>query len=294
MLDRYEIGERQTSACGDPDRLARGAGPDGLASGRPSASSCVHTPHTSVALRPPVDLLDLRLPRAVRAAARADRLRVRDREGRRAAPATPSTPTAATSRAPLIVDALGWRRVLGSDGGYQPPDAPLSRGLEVHPHGGERGPRDLDRPLVRAGRLRLELPGRDELRIGVGSFDPRFHVKDTTVRLAEDLERGRRPLPGQLDPAQAPRRDRGRGLLRRRLRRPLPAADRRGHPHRVLLRDRLRPRAARASSTGARRARRRCARYHAFSGRARVEVRAGCCAPSGSSRACRRACWRAS
>src|SRR3954447_1755721 len=35
-------------------------------------------------------------------------------------------------RAPLVVDALGWRRVL-AQGGYQPPDAPLSRGLEVHP-----------------------------------------------------------------------------------------------------------------------------------------------------------------
>ena len=34
------------------------------------------------------------------------------------------------------MDALGWRRILASDGGYQPPDAPLSRGLEVHPDGG--------------------------------------------------------------------------------------------------------------------------------------------------------------
>ena len=31
-------------------------------------------------------------------------------------------------------------------------------------------------------------PARDEVRIGVGSFDPRFHVKEPTVRLAEDLE----------------------------------------------------------------------------------------------------------
>ena len=30
---------------------------------------------------------------------------------------------------------------------------------------------------------------RDEVRVGVGSFDPRFHVKEPTVRLAEDLER---------------------------------------------------------------------------------------------------------
>ncbi|HYJ20556.1 MAG TPA: NAD(P)/FAD-dependent oxidoreductase, partial [Solirubrobacterales bacterium] len=32
---------------------------------------------------------------------------------------------------------------------------------------------------------------RDELRIGIGSFDPRFHVKDTTVLLTEDL--GKKP-----------------------------------------------------------------------------------------------------
>jgi len=30
-------------------------------------------------------------------------------------------------------------------------------------------------------------PADGELRIGVGSFDPRFHVKDNTVKLAEDL-----------------------------------------------------------------------------------------------------------
>ncbi len=32
-------------------------------------------------------------------------------------------------------------------------------------------------------------PAADEMRVGVGSFDPRFHVKDTTVMLAEDLSR---------------------------------------------------------------------------------------------------------
>jgi len=34
--------------------------------------------------------------------------------------------------APLVVDALGWKRVLDGNA-FQPPDAPLSRGLEVHP-----------------------------------------------------------------------------------------------------------------------------------------------------------------
>jgi hypothetical protein len=89
--------------------------------------------------------------------------------------------------APLVVDALGWRRVLG--GGYQPPDAPLSRGLEVHPHGsGDEMEIWIDRRYVPAG-YGWSFPAADELRIGVGSFDPRFHVKDTTVLLAEDLER---------------------------------------------------------------------------------------------------------
>ena len=89
--------------------------------------------------------------------------------------------------APLVVDALGWRRVLGR--GYQPPDAPLSRGLEVHPLGrGDEMEIWIDRRYVPAG-YGWSFPRADELRIGVGSFDPRFHVKDTTVLLAEDLER---------------------------------------------------------------------------------------------------------
>jgi flavin-dependent dehydrogenase len=88
--------------------------------------------------------------------------------------------------APLIVDALGWRRVLAGDG-YQPPDAPLSRGLEVHP-GGSAADLEIwiDRRYVPAG-YGWSFPADDEVRIGVGSFDPRFHVKDTTVLLTEDL-----------------------------------------------------------------------------------------------------------
>ena len=72
-----------------------------------------------------------------------------------------SAPTAATLRAPLVVDALGWRRVL-ADPHYQPPEAPLSRGLEVHPHaGGERRRAGrLGRALARAPRLRLARAGR--------------------------------------------------------------------------------------------------------------------------------------
>ncbi len=67
------------------------------------------------------------------------------------------------------------------------PDALLSRGLEVHPFGSGR---DLevwiDRAVVPAG-YGWSFPAGEEVRIGVGSFDPRFHVREPTERLAEDL-----------------------------------------------------------------------------------------------------------
>jgi flavin-dependent dehydrogenase len=71
---------------------------------------------------------------------------------------------------------------------FQPPDAPLSRGLEVHPDGSsDKLEIWIDRDYVPAG-YGWSFPARDEIRIGVGSFDPRFHVKEPTVRLAEDLD----------------------------------------------------------------------------------------------------------
>ena len=169
-----------------PDRVARCDGrrrldpPDLRHAGRP------HAPHDG-RLPPAVDVLDLRLPRALRAALGPGRgassrpRRSRDARG----------PRSHTDRgdltAPLIVDALGWKRVLAGNE-YQPPDAPLSRGLEVHPHGAsERLEIWIDRGYVPAG-YGWSFPARDEVRIGVGSFDPRFHVKEPTVRLAEDLD----------------------------------------------------------------------------------------------------------
>ena len=164
-------------------------------------------------------------------------------QGRRASSNGSGSITIATDRgdvsAPLVVDALGWRRVLDVDG-YQPPDAPLSRGLEVHPHGNGR---DLEiwieRSIVPAG-YGWSFPADDEMRVGVGSFDPRFHVKEPTVDLAERLQRDAVRYQGNWIPHKLRDGHRRWHLLRRRLRRPLPAADRRGHPHRVLLRHRLR------------------------------------------------------
>ena len=87
-----------------------------------------------------------------------------------------------------MVDALGWRRVLAREGN-QPPEAPLSRGLEVHPEGGGE---DLDvwieRSLVRHG-YGWSVPAGGEQRVGVGSYEPRHHVREPTVALAQRLER---------------------------------------------------------------------------------------------------------
>src|ERR671921_32956 len=131
VLDRYEIGERQTSACAAPTEWLHNLGLDG--SIRQTFSDLVvHTPHADARYRLPwtfstfdyrtlCELLDEQND------AQFETAKVNGRTGT----------TVHTDRgvltAPLVVDALGWRRVLGS--GYQPPDAPLSRGLEVHPNG---------------------------------------------------------------------------------------------------------------------------------------------------------------
>jgi menaquinone-9 beta-reductase len=88
-----------------------------------------------------------------------------------------------------VVDALGWRRVLSltPDDPIQPPEARLSRGLEVHPHSaGEDLELWLDRRFVRAG-YSWSFPAGDEVRVGVGSFDPHDKVKEPTVELASEL-----------------------------------------------------------------------------------------------------------
>src|SRR5215211_4600411 len=185
VLDRYEIGERQTSACGIPTEWLRVMGLMGSHRQR-FGRLVIHTPHGTAALELPWTFSTFDYPELCRllweqSDADFETAKVNGRTGN----------TVHTDRgdlsAPLVVDALGWRRVLG--GGYQPPDAPLSRGLEVHPWGaGDEMEIWIDRRYVPAG-YGWSFPARDELRIGVGSFDPRFHVKDTTVLLAEGLDR---------------------------------------------------------------------------------------------------------
>src|SRR5215212_5348294 len=185
VVDRYEIGERQTSACGIPTEWLRAMGL--MDSHRQSFGRLVvHTPYGTARLELPwtfstFDYAELCSLLWAQADASFETAKVDGRTD-----AIVHTDRGDLS-APVIVDALGWRRVLGS--GYQPPDAPLSRGLEVHPWGvGDEMEIWIDRRYVPAG-YGWSFPAGEEVRIGVGSFDPRFHVKDTTVMLADDLER---------------------------------------------------------------------------------------------------------
>jgi flavin-dependent dehydrogenase len=187
VVDRYEIGERQTSACGVPTAWLEAMGLEG-SKRQEFGELVVHTPRGTSRYELPwtfstFDYRELCELLWDQSDAEFETAKVNGRSGE-----VVHTDRGDVS-APLIVDALGWRRILASDGGYQPPDAPLSRGLEVHPDGGGD---DLevwiDRRYVPAG-YGWSFPARGEQRIGVGSFDPRFHVKDTTVLLADDLER---------------------------------------------------------------------------------------------------------
>src|SRR3954447_21700037 len=187
VLDRYEIGERQTSACAAPTEWLRNLGLD--ASIRQTFGSLlVHTPAVARArwrLPFTFSTFDYRQLCALlwdqRGDAEFETAKVSARTG-----SVVSTDRGDVT-APLIVDALGWRRVLGAGENVQPPEAYLSRGLEVHPHGrGEDLELWIDRSYVRAGYA-WSFPADGEMRVGVGSFDPRPPVKRETVQLARDL-----------------------------------------------------------------------------------------------------------
>jgi menaquinone-9 beta-reductase len=187
VIDRYEIGERQTSACAAPtDWLVALGLEDSIR--QTFDSLLVHTPRRTARWPLPwtfstFDYRTLcRLLWEQSGAAEFDTAKVDGRTGN----------VVHTDRgdmsAELIVDALGWRRVLGAGANVQPPDAALSRGLEVHPNG--RGS-DLElwlEPRYVSPGYGWSFPARDELRIGVGSFDPRIAVKEPTLTLASDVE----------------------------------------------------------------------------------------------------------
>ena len=214
VIDRYEIGERQTSACGvsttwlDALQL-RGA------LRQTFGELLVHTPWSSVRWSLPwtfstfdyKELCNLLWEQSELSQERFETAKVDGitRGGDAGEPHTVHTDRG-DIKAPLVIDGLGWRRVLAQAMEIQPPNARLSRGLEVHPGGaGQEMELWIDAKYVRAG-YGWSFPAREELRVGIGSFWPTHHVKEPTVRLAADL--GLPPdgyqgnwIPHQLRPA---------------------------------------------------------------------------------------------
>lgn len=199
VLDRYAIGERQTSACGAPTEWLEAVG--AADSIRQTFDELhFHTPHADTVMRLPwtfstFDYRELCALLWAQCEAEFETAKVEGLGGERPVPGSTIDRgrrfAVVTDRGPveagLVVDALGWRRVLGADG-YQPPFGPLSRGLEVHPAGGgERMELWVERAVVPAG-YGWSFPAGDELRVGVGSFDPGYHVKQPTVELAARLD----------------------------------------------------------------------------------------------------------
>ena len=185
IVDRYEVGERATSACGIPTDWMYALGLE-RALQQTFGEILLHTQYGSVRWRLPwtFSTFDYRgmcsLLRAQSPDAAFETATVTGRTGEVV------HTDRGDLRAELIVDALGWRRVLGTRATVQPPNARLSRGLEVHPHGrGTEMEIWVKRSYVPAG-YGWSFPADDELRVGVGSYDPHYHVKDPTVRLAQD------------------------------------------------------------------------------------------------------------
>ena len=199
VVDRYEVGERATSACAAPTPWLHAMG---VADAIRQELGCMRftTPHGSVRYRLPwswsafdyralCELLDEQND------ARFLTAKVERRTGG----------GVLTDRgeieAPVVVDALGWRRVL-SDPHYQPPEAPLSRGLEVHAAHDASGDEPhcwVERGLVRRG-YGWSVPAGEEVRVGVGSYDPTKHVKEPTVALAAREGRTREHFQGNWFP----------------------------------------------------------------------------------------------
>ena len=187
IVDRYEIGERATSACAAPTPWLHAMGVE-RAIRQEIPCMAFHTPHGSSRFRLPwswssFDYRELCKALYEQTDARFEIAKVQARDG------DAVITDRGTLRSPLIVDALGWRRILGPGSNVQPPEAAISRGLEVHPHGdGVDLDVWIDRSLIRHGYA-WSVPADGEQRVGVGSYQPRDHVKEPTKEIAQRLQR---------------------------------------------------------------------------------------------------------
>ncbi|MEV4421024.1 NAD(P)/FAD-dependent oxidoreductase [Patulibacter sp. NPDC049589] len=197
VVDRYEIGERQTSACAVPLPWLALLGLTDAVLQR-FDEIVAHSPDRtfSWALPEPFVTFDYRKLCRLLADQGDFVFETAKVEGLGRPSSVAGGPLTVLTdrgpiRAPLVVDALGWRRVLAPAGedAIQPPEAFLSRGLEVHPEGRSDELALYLNPRYVPDGYSWSFPAGGEVRVGVGSFDPHHHVKDPTLRLVADLER---------------------------------------------------------------------------------------------------------
>ena len=194
IVDRYEIGERQTSACGIPTEWLRRLGL--MESERQRFDKLVmHTPHGDARYRLPWTFSTFDYRELCQLLWRDCDAALRDRQGQRPRRAPPTADGGDRGRdRPRRHHARRWSSTRSAGAACWRPATATSRPTRrsragsrcTRPAAGEDLEIWIDRRYVPAG-YGWSFPAGDELRIGVGSFDPRFHVKDTTVLLTEDL-----------------------------------------------------------------------------------------------------------
>jgi flavin-dependent dehydrogenase len=181
VLDRDEIGAHPTSACAAPLVWLEALGLEDSIRQELSFMTFT-TPHGSFRARLPwswaaFDYEELCRLLWAQSDARFERALVKGR-----VPGGVRTDQG-TVLAPIVVDALGWRRVLGSRP-FAGKGGPLTRGLEVHPGGaGDALDVIIDRSLARRGYA-WRVPAAGEVRVGVASYEPRVSVKQPTADVA--------------------------------------------------------------------------------------------------------------
>ena len=185
VLDRYEIGERQTSACAAPTEWLVNLGLDDAIL-QTFGSLVVHTPraHARWPLGWSFSTFDYRVLCDLLWAQRGAGTEFETAKVVGADAAPRCTPTAATSRrrwwSTRSAGSATWASAL-----VQPPTRGSRAGWRCIPAGtGADLELWIDKRVIRAG-YGWAFPARDEVRVGIGSFDPHDHVKDPTVALAD-------------------------------------------------------------------------------------------------------------
>ncbi len=189
VIDRYELGERQTSACGIPTAWLEALDLQGSLR-QTFDELIVHTPWRSSRWRLPWtfstfdyrELCALLWQQSDPAHTEFETATVTGRDG-----FTVRTDRGEL-RAPLIVD--GARLAAGALQRARP-SSPRTRDSREAWRSTRRAAGSemqlwIDPRYIRSG-YSWSFPAGDELRVGVGSFWPAHHVKEPTVRLARDL-----------------------------------------------------------------------------------------------------------